>query len=469
MPIPFVALVNPPSPGTEVFAREGRCQERLGGKLGAYPPLTLAYVSSVLRANGVPCAAFDLEADRGGLGRLEAAIDEAGRGALVIINTTTPTLASDMSYAGGLKERHPGSLLVAIGAHVTALPAETLRSFPWLDAAVVGEPEQVVLDAAASGGPAGVSGMVWRDPSGQPVHGGPREPVMELDALPFPDWGDLPLDKYVMPLTGERYVMVQTSRGCPHRCTFCVSRLWYGGKLRQRSAEGILDEMEHDVAHHGAELLYLFGDTVTQAREQVLQVCRGMVERGLDVKWLCNSRVDSVDAELLDAMADAGCFAISFGIESSDPSILGKARKGASPEQAERAVTEARDRGIVTTGFFVFGLPGETEATIERTIEFASELPLDFAEFYPALPYPGTELELQLFGEKRRDADWAALEYSTPVRTANGMDPAALSGACRRGYRRFYSRPGRVWRLASMVPGPAMLSSGAQFVRGRFL
>jgi len=464
----FVALVNPPSPGQDVFAREGRCQERLGGKLAAYPPLSLATTASVLRAHGVTCGTFDLEAERGLAGPLEAALASAD-GPLVVLNTTTPTLGADMTFAQGLRERHPGTVLSAIGVHVTALPSATLRAFPHLEHVVVGEPEMTVLALARTRRGARLPGTVSRGAGEKMVDGGRRPFIDELDAMPFPDWGGLPRSRYVLPLFSEPYLMVQTSRGCPHRCTFCVSHLWYGRRPRLRSPTSILDEIERDVDLFGTRLIYLFGDTVTLQRDQMLGICRGMIERNIDVRWLCNSRVDAVDAELLDAMSTAGCAAISYGIESADPDILNAVRKGTTPEQTEEAVTLTRDSGILTIGFFVLGLPGETSDTIDRTIDFARDLPLDLAEFYPAVPYPGTELERQLLGGPQEEEDWAGYEYGTPLATNDGMDPEVLTAACKRAYRRFYSRPERIGRLAARVNGPGIVAAGARFVHQRFL
>ena len=464
----FVALVNPPSPGQDVFAREGRCQERLGGKLAAYPPLSLATTASVLRAHGVPCGTFDLEADRGLAGSLEAALASADD-PLVVLNTTTPTIAADMAFAQGIRERHPGTALSAMGVHVTAIPSATLRLFPHLDSVVVGEPEMTVLALARARGGARLPGTVSRGGGGVMVDGGRRPFIDELDAMPFPDWGGLPRTRYVLPLFSEPYLMVQTSRGCPHRCTFCVSHLWYGRRPRLRSPTSIIDEIERDVDLFGTRLFYLFGDTVTLQRDQMLGVCRGIIERDLDVRWLCNSRVDAVDAELLDAMSTAGCAAISFGIESADPNILNAVRKGITPEQTAETVALTRDRGILTIGFFVLGLPGETSDTIDSTIDFARDLPLDLAEFYPAVPYPGTELERQLLGGPQEEGDWAGYEYGTPLATIDGMDPDELTVACKRAYRRFYSRPERLGRLASRITDPGIVAAGARFVRQRFL
>ena len=140
----------------------------------------------------------------------------------------------------------------------------------------------------------------------------------------------------------------------------------------------------------------MYADLFTVNREQVVSLCRLMIEQNLNVRWTCNSRVDYVDEEMLRLMGRAGCWLISWGIESGNEAILKNARKGADPAKAERALTWAKRAGIKNWGYFIIGLPGETETTIRQTIDFSKRLPLDLALFHVAAPYPGTPFFFKL-------------------------------------------------------------------------
>jgi radical SAM superfamily enzyme YgiQ (UPF0313 family) len=140
----------------------------------------------------------------------------------------------------------------------------------------------------------------------------------------------------------------------------------------------------------GIDNIHMYADLFTVNRDQVMELCSLMIQEDLNIQWTCNSRVDFVDEEMLRMMGNAGCWLISWGIESGSEQILRRARKGAYPDKAERALRWAKNAGIKNWGYFIIGLPGETEATIRKTIDFSKQLPLDIALFHVAAPYPGT-------------------------------------------------------------------------------
>lgn len=158
---------------------------------------------------------------------------------------------------------------------------------------------------------------------------------------------------------------------------------------RLRSPEKLMEEM-WQLKRLGIHNIHMYADLFTVSREQVVELCQRMIAEKLDVHWTCNSRVDFVDEELLRLMGQAGCRLISWGIESGNEQILKHARKGAYPDKAERSLKWAKAAGIMNWGYFIIGLPGETEDTIRQTIDFAKKLPLDIALFHVAAPYPGT-------------------------------------------------------------------------------
>ena len=149
----------------------------------------------------------------------------------------------------------------------------------------------------------------------------------------------------------------------------------------------------------GIHNIHMYADLFTIHREQVVELCKLIIAQGLKIRWTCNSRVDYVDEEMLQLMGRAGCWFISWGIESGNEQILKRAHKGAYPDKAERALRWAKKAGIANWGYFIIGLPGETEVTIRETIEFAKKLPLDIALFHVAAPYPGTPFFFEVVKE----------------------------------------------------------------------
>ncbi|HSJ59502.1 MAG TPA: radical SAM protein, partial [Anaerolineae bacterium] len=264
------------------------------------------------------------------------------------------------------------------------------------------------------------------------------------------------------------------SRGCPYRCTFC---LWpdvlYGHKFRARSAENVVDEIEQAVRTYGHDEIYFDDDTFTIDKQRVMDITRLILERGLEkeVEWIAQCRVDTVDREMLDAMKAANCGYILFGVESGSPEMLRRMRKGITPDKVQAAFKLTHQVGIKTQAFFLFGMPGETQATIRETIEFAKALNASSTQFAIAIPHPGTALY-----EECRTNGWLTSEVwadytaensliETPWLTAEEVEQARI-----RAYREYYYRPRfvvgealKVRRLADVQ----RLLRGANSVRSR--
>ena len=234
----------------------------------------------------------------------------------------------------------------------------------------------------------GIKGLVWRQGE-KTVVNLTRPFIADLSDMPLPLHQLLPLDKYRMPMIKGPFTFIVTSRGCPAGCTYCIKHVSYQFTARLRTPEDIMEEL-WTLKKLGMNNIHMYADLFTVNREQVMGLCELMIKEDIQIKWTCNSRVDYVDEELLQRMSKAGCWLISWGIESGNEQILRHVRKGAYPDKAERALQWARDAGIMNWGYFIIGLPGETEETIRQTIDFAKKLPLDIALFHVAAPYPGT-------------------------------------------------------------------------------
>jgi radical SAM superfamily enzyme YgiQ (UPF0313 family) len=183
-------------------------------------------------------------------------------------------------------------------------------------------------------------------------------------------------------------------------------------------------------------------------RDQVVGLCELIISSGLKVNWTCNSRVDYVDEEMLRLMGQAGCWFISWGIESANEMILKHARKGYRQEQAVQALTWARAAGIKNWGYFIIGLPGETEETIRETIDYSKRLPLDIALFHIAAPYPGTPFFYEVVENNwfRPGTRWEEVDMDqSTVLDYAGLPAERLEYWQKRATMEWSLRPGPIW------------------------
>ena len=440
-----VLLVNPPAADGVRQVREGRCMQRAGAWTAVWTPISLATCAAVLRRRGHHVRLRDCIVENIDFARLSHII-ASFRPQLLVFNAVTPALVSDLSTARFAKAVDPTILCAAIGIHGTALPQETLETEPALDCVVRAEPEMTVAELADGGDRSAVAGISWRA-DGAIRHNPDRPFLRDLDELPLPAWDLIRTSLYRMPFSGERFLLVGTGRGCPHRCTFCADRAYYGNRLRLRSPGSVADELERNLRDFGVRDFLFWSESFTLSRRFAAEVAQEIARRELDLRWVCNSRVDHVDRELLELFRRAGCWMIGYGIESGVQRILDGVRKGATVEQARAAVAAAHAAGLSVTGHCVLGFPGETRADILQTIRFARELQLDFAQFYCAVPFPGSELydEARQAGWISTD-DWSRFEQNFSVLNTPQLSAQEIMELRRDAYRRFYLRPALVVR-----------------------
>jgi radical SAM superfamily enzyme YgiQ (UPF0313 family) len=309
-----------------------------------------------------------------------------------------------------------------------------------------------------------VKGLVWRR-NGEVILNPARPFIADLDDLPLPRHDLLPLQDYRAPLVGGPYTFVVSSRGCPGGCRFCIKHVSYGRSVRYRSPDHVLAELEQ-LAALGVRKVHMYTDLFTLNREHVMGICEGIQARGLDLRWTCNSRVDFVDPELLQQMHAAGCWMISWGIESGEPRMLRRMNKGITTEQVEQALRWSKQAGIMNWGYFIIGMPGETEESIRTTIDFAKRLPLDLVLFHIAAPHPGTPFfqEVVENGWFRPGTHWedVDMDRSTVLDYPN-LKAEDLERWAKRAFREWAFRPGPMLTYLKMLVGnPTLIRSAAR-------
>lgn len=445
-----VLLVNPPTLTGMKFIREGRCEQRLDSFQYVMVPISLPMTAGALEAQGHEVRIKDCIAQEI---TVEALCEEVKQfhPQLILFNMSTATYASDIQVIEKVREVSRAHFTV-IGNHATSLPHEVLEASK-LDSVIRREPEDTTCDLARvlekKGDLKQVLGITYKTAEGSIVHN-PDRPLREnLDELPFAARHLLENQRYTLPVINEPYTLIITGRGCPHSCIYCTAYQYYGKKLRLRSAANVVDEMEECLEKHGLRNFTFWSDTFNQNRRHVMEICAEINRRGLSskIRWTANSRVDCVDPEVLKAMKESGCLGVSYGVESGSDEVLRRAKKGATVEQARQAIAWTKQAGIEVLCHFIFGLPGETRETIEETIQFALETDPDYAQFYCAVPFPKTELEEIVHREGWRVAeDYSCYELNQVVYETPQLPRRELEAARIRAYRRFYLRPGYLWK-----------------------
>jgi anaerobic magnesium-protoporphyrin IX monomethyl ester cyclase len=475
-----IMLVNPPTPDGGLWIRS---QHRVGRRTRenmVWPQVSLAQMAALLHPV-YTVKIVDANAERLGWTEFTRLLDEY-QPKYYLSQLTAPTLENDMY--GVFLARARGARTIVFGTHVTPIPRETMRPYPALNFALVGEPDltlrdlldhlenkidhrspeiqrifanhdpqyQPALNADGSINLSGVKGLAWRN-GDQIILNPPRPFINSLDDLPIPMHELLPLQKYRMPYIRGPFTFIVTSRGCPAGCTYCIKHVSYQYSTRVRSPKLIMEEM-WQLKNLGINNIHMYSDLFTVSRDQVVELCQLMIAENIQLKWMCNSRVDFVDEEMLGMMGKAGCRLISWGIESGNEQILKHARKGAYPEKAERALRWAKQAGIMNWGYFIIGLPGETEATIRQTIDFAKRLPLDIALFHVAAPYPGTPFFFEVVKEGwfRQGTRWEQVDMDKGTVLDYPELPAErLLYWQKRAFREWAFRPGPMMTYIKML------------------
>jgi radical SAM superfamily enzyme YgiQ (UPF0313 family) len=475
-----VLLVNPPTPDGGLWIRT---QHRVGRRTReemVWPQVSLAQMAALLQPT-YKVAIIDANAERMRWPAFTKLLEKY-QPRYYVTQLTAPTLENDMYGCFLAKAR--GAQTITFGTHITPIPIETMRSYPSLDFGLVGEPDLTLRDLLdhleghtadrpesiqrlfsksdptyqpafhADGTPdlAGIKGLAWRRGS-EIVVNHPRPFIADLDDLPIPLHELLPLHKYRMPLIKGPFTFIVTSRGCTAGCTFCIKHVSYQYSVRLRSPELIMEELWY-LKKLGINNVHMYSDLFTVSRNQVVELCKRMIAEKIQIKWTANSRVDYVDEEMLNLMGQAGCHYISWGIESANESVLHHARKGIDVDKVERALRWSKKAGIMNWGYFIIGLPGETEESIQETIRFAKKLPLDIALFHVAAPYPGTPFFFEVVREGwfRPGTRWEQVDMDKgTVLDYPNLSAERLLSWQRRAFREWAFRPGPALTYMKML------------------
>jgi len=376
-----VLLLNPPSPDKKEYVRLERCMQKKsawGGSL--WQPLPLMYAQAVLDENGYETRLKDATAEGMNYHDTVNFVLEQNPDFLVV-NTSIPTIHYDSKIALELKKKLPNLKTIAVGTPTLLIPS-AVATYEF-DFAIQGDVEYAILDI-----------MMGKERISEKIKKTTfiEHQIDDLDKLPFPVLDDLNLDRYTIPFSRERLMLVNPGRGCPFNCIFCIVPSISGKKARYRNPQNFVDELERDYKKYNIKNFLFWTETITLNKKFLSSLCDKIIQRNLKIKWMVPSRVDTVYQELLQKMKDAGCWLISYGVESVDQKVLNLIKKGVNVRQIKKAVEMAHKVGIKVMGHVIIGLPGQTEQSIKKTIDWMIKNDVDYCQFYCAVPYWKTKL-----------------------------------------------------------------------------
>ncbi len=407
-------FVNPPSPDGNVYIRDTNRSGRLSREGTIWPQTSLAMLAAVFPEDN--CKIIDCIAEGIDYKSLFDQMTEFAPD-WVVFNPVSSTITHDMIVAHYGKSL--GAKTVAISPHTKVYKEECIEKYRSLDYSVDytkggTEPEYNLREL---------------------IHG-VKASGTRFEDIPPARQDLLPISRYSLPFIGKGYTFVVTSRGCPWKCIYCRQTVMNESMVRFRPVDTVLEEIQK----YNLKNISFHSDTATMNKKWIMEFCNKVKERGIKLRWICNSRVDTVDEEMLKEMKSAGCWMVVYGCESGNDRVLEMNKKEATVGQARNAVKWAKEAGLWVWGYFMLGMYGDTKASMEDTIRLSRELPFDIVNFAIAAPYPGTEWgEIATKEGWLVDSRWESYDqnYSAQVRQPD-CPPELVIKYQRKAYRKWF-------------------------------
>lgn len=430
-----ILLIYPPSP---VLNREDRCQQPTKDLLviPPLPPTDLMYLAAIAEECGLEAKISDYSLG----GNFEADLVEFNPQYL-LVNIATPTFKSDMEWVMRAKEVCPNVITIVKGAPFLTYNTNVIYENPFVDYVIIGEPELTLKDILLGVPNNEILGICYRE-NFQGIKNELRPFNDNLDDLPFPARHLIDNSIYIRPDNGKVQAVIKVSRGCPYHCFFCLATPVSGVKVRKRSPKNIIEEIRECVNKYGITNFLFWSDIFNLDRDWTIDLCRKIIESGLNITWSSNTRANTMDEELAGIMYRSGCRLVSIGVESGSQLILNNIGKKITLEEIRNTIKILKKNKIKVYNYFVIGLPWETEDTVKETIDFAIELDSNFVSFYTATPLPGTKFfayaMLNKLVEDNMNFEQA---YYSPVVRSHQLSRERIFELHKLAVRKFYLRP----------------------------
>ncbi|WP_321778437.1 B12-binding domain-containing radical SAM protein [Sulfurimonas sp.] len=347
-----------------------------------------------------------------------------------------------------LKEKNSDIIILVGGPHISSMGYETMNKFVDFDVAVVHEGELILQNLLNNiennKSLEDVKGIIYRDKNSAIRRTLAPPSIESLDSLPRPAWDLLPnFPKAYLPAIYDYprapVATYSASRGCPFECEFCDTST-FGAKIRYNSPQHVYDTMKHLSETYDIKHLQFVDDLFVAHNGRVVEFSKLLIANPIDMTWSCTARVNTVKPETLKLMKKAGCWEISFGLESGSDFMLDEMKKSQKVSTSIKAVNWTHDAGIRVKGLLMLGYPGESQQTIEETKEFVKSIPLTTMNLSKFTPYPGSPIYRKLYGASIREEDWEKLNGMNFVYQAEGFTEEELDYQYKEIIKSFYKR-----------------------------
>ena len=427
-----VTLVNPPQTASKY---------KFMGVIA--PPLGIGYIAAVLRDNGIDVNILDASAEDMDFKEFSEEIKNRSPD-IISISALTPTINKALETAKTAKEVLPNSIIVMGGYHPTFDFEETLKN-DFVDIVIRGEGEYVLRDLVETiennGDLREVRGIVFKEDDNIVLNPN-ADLIYDLDALPFPAFDLMPMDKYKLLDMDTHMATMITTRGCPMKCSFCSSAAMHGRKMRQRSVDNILAEIDFLREKYDINTIAFMDDTFTLKKSRLMEFCDKLKQKDYEIMWGCTARVDTLDEEVLKNMKESGCITVFMGVESVDQNQLDSMDKGITVPKIENAFKMSRKLGIRTIASVALGMPGDTKKIMNKTIKFVHKLKPNYAIYSLSTPYPGTRFYKESFEKNLiKVKDWSKYTLISPILETADCSLKDLRKMQTKAFIKFYLRP----------------------------
>ena len=436
-----IFLVYPPSP---VLNREDRCQQPIKDLfiIPPLPPTDLMYLAGIAELLNIEAKIADYSL--GGDFKKDLVKFKPD---YIVVNVAMPTFDSDLKVLETAKKIFPNILTIAKGAPFLTCAKETIQDNSYIDIIIIGEAEETLKEILENKTYKDIAGIYYRE-NLTIKYTGKRPFISKLDELPFPARHLVNNKIYKRPDNSKPQAVIKVSRGCPYHCFFCLATPVSGSFVRTRSPENIILELKECINRYKITNFVFWSDIFTQDRDWVIQLCNKILEENLKIVWSCNTRVDTIDEELLALMHEAGCRLVSVGVESGSQYILDKINKKTTITEIKKCFKMLKKAKMKTYAYFVIGLPWDDENTIKQTVDFAIDLDPDFVSFYTAVPLPGTKFysyakENNLFAE---NCSYNGAYYNPVVKT-HSIEKERIMELHKFAVKKFYLRPKYIFKM----------------------
>jgi len=419
------------------------------------PPLGLASIAAYLEQRGTGADIIDCYA-RPNSDRAIRDYLLAEKPAFIGLSCTTSSFHDGIRIAEMARQAVPGIRTVFGGPHVSALKEGLFPAFPAMDFAVIGEGEETMAQLVLSGrdDPASVKGIIYRQ-GGEATFNGYREKGLVLDDLPFPAYEKLEgfPSSYMLPIFNypkTPNTSCISSRGCPYACSYC-DRSVFQRSFRYNSATYLYEHLRYLSERFGIRHINFYDDQFTFNRQRVEEFCSLMTDRPLGMTFNCAVRAEHIDPDLLIRMKGAGCWMMSLGIETGDEELLAQHRQNADLDHLARKIRMIKDAGLRTKGLLMMGLPGETEASIRRSMKYVFSLPIDDFNLAKFTPFPGSPIYENIHELGEFDEDWEKMDCMNFLFVTRGMTRERLEELFQEFYRTHFKRHKVLWGYVTML------------------